>query len=1115
MMSRNVFLLAVTISAAGVAVCQQTLLKNGGFEATHAVQGAASGDVGFGVWKLGGNNLAPDDWILNSAYPGELAVVSEGAHSGANFVRLRGANGQGAAHLYQPCPELRVGRWYRVSAWVRGGRVSVGFYEYFEQGPIGVPTLLAASPGPEKWRQVSSYYVPTGEGFKNASLALMVVKGERIDVDDVKVEELEPAAVPTGLAPIVLENDLVRMRLTPQASLDELTCKKTGTNYAQAGNRVPLFRAGRVESAVPARFLRRKGDLVEVEFADPEVKASIRIEARKRYFTFEVVEAQPADLEWLEMEFPLKRLKTQGWAFTANYDAEFATCSFALNFQTKCSLRPRGGDLVGLCSRCVVGHGIKGAKAALIGAPFAQFTSVIQDVERDGGLPCPVLDGKWVRESEPVRRSYLFATAMTEQDTDALIQYAKVGHFQTILILKDAFLRTHGHYEINTANFPEGRASFKRAVAKIRAAGLKAGVHVFGPSVSPNDPYVTPVPDERLLAVPCPALAEAVDEKATTLTLAGQPDLPPKRSRSEAFPGYHLRVGDEIIRYGNVEVGPPFRFTGCQRGACGTKAAGHPAGERVRGLLTMWGFFLIDPESTLLDEVTTRFADLVNDCGIDMIYFDASDGSRDDYLDVGYYLDKCHVSFYRKFDHGVLYQTSMGTGSNLCWHVVPRSASADGHGDIKRYLDERYDGILGMRDSFIYADVGWYGLDPGSRPDRLEYVCGKCLGCDGSISVQATRQILETHPFARQIMEMIGQYERCRLANYFPESVKAKLREKGKEFKLMPDGRGGWKLLRAVYEPERAISKLDGVQNVWTLQNGLNEPCRLALELSREVRYSSSSDYDNPQALVLEDFNDLTPYEMSETNRYEKYVVGDAKKLTKEGPVRSGVNQQFTSSTEGARAGKACGVLAATNSGPEGGWTGKGKRFPQPLDFRQYKALAFWVHGDGKGEILKLQLWDTPGHPHDFLVRVDFAGWQLHTFPIEERASIDWKRIEYLLFYYNSIPAKTTVSCRIDDVKALPVVTTPPALSGFELAVNGKRIRLPGEVRTGQTLTTDGFGTCTVWPGGMVPGKRVQVPETALLLRPGPNEVSFSCKVPEGSSPDVSLRFVRLWPLEK
>ena len=317
-----------------------------------------------------------------------------------------------------------------------------------------------------------------------------------------------------------------------------------------------------------------------------------------------------------------------------------------------------------------------------------------------------------------MRRSYLFVVDAREDNIDKLIEYAQIGHFGTIIFLKDNWLRTHGHYQINTANFPGGVESLKRAVEKIHAAGMAAGVHVFGPSISPNDPYVTPKPDDRLACVPCPPLAEAVDAKTTTLVLTGLPKLPPyapRRRRLSRLPSPHRRR-DRPLSGRRARAAPALRAPPAR--CAGTKAAPHPARSPVQGLLTMWSYFLVDPDSSLADELTGNFAAVFNACGFDMAYFDASDGIDDAYLDRRYYLNKLHLGFYRKLNKDVLYQTSNGTGADLVWHIVPRSASADGHGDLKRYLDERLPGVLGMADNWTHADVGWYYMYERSAPTR-------------------------------------------------------------------------------------------------------------------------------------------------------------------------------------------------------------------------------------------------------------------------------------------------------------------------------------------------------------------------------------------------------------
>jgi hypothetical protein len=65
-------------------------------------------------------------------------------------------------------------------------------------------------------------------------------------------KEMPP--LPVGLAPIVLENELARIRLSVQGALDEFTCRKTGVNYAQHDRAVPIFRAARGGGEVPLRW---------------------------------------------------------------------------------------------------------------------------------------------------------------------------------------------------------------------------------------------------------------------------------------------------------------------------------------------------------------------------------------------------------------------------------------------------------------------------------------------------------------------------------------------------------------------------------------------------------------------------------------------------------------------------------------------------------------------------------------------------------------------------------------------------------------------------------------------------------------------------------------------
>ena len=1095
----------------------QPLVTNGDFEHT----GASPGPRLIGKWQIvpspGSRTkpLAPVGWELNRGFPGELAVLAQGGASGKHCIRIRGT-GKGEAHIFQACKALRAGRWYKVSFSVRDGKVSLWFYEYRKGGRFARSQRVCTYTAPPgAWRRATAWYSPSLAGFGYAALALVVPQGGSAVIDHVTIGEVATPAA--GRQPVTLENGAVRLVISGGGRLRSLVSKASGKDYAAPGCPLPLVRATRDQTPCPLTAIRRDGDVLKLRFLDADVTASIKVTGHGGYSLFEVLDVQPADVTSLELAFPVKRLATWAWAMDGTHDSEFGICHMAVTPNTLCRIRRVEGGVT-LSASWYRAHGFRGAKSVLVATPFNQYLTTIQRMERDTGLPCPVLDGKWARLSEPVRRSYLFVTDYADGDLDALIRYAKVGHFGLIMFRRPYWRKSTGHYGVNERYFPGGLDALKQACDKIHTAGFGVGLHLFGPSITKNDAYVTPVPDERLMYVTCPPLAHAVDAKTTTLTLTGPADLPaPQHTKTPVYrhPGHYVRVGDEVIHYSDIKVGPPYRFTGCLRGAIGTRAVAHPAGTRVRSLLAMGDCFLFDPDSTLVGEVTRNLARVVNTCKIDMVYFDGC-GVNSRYFDAWYYMNTCLLAHYRAFDHDLIFQTSYGAGRQTRWHFIPRSASADGHGNLKWYLDQRLNTILGMENNFCAADVGWYGLDMHWTPDQLEYVAAKCLGADGSISVQATRRILETHPRAREIMEMLGRYERCRLADHFPASVKQKLLEKEKDFRLYDDGRGGWTLCRAAYDDARRVAALDGKANVWTVTNDLDRPCRATVAVTRRRgQPATPADHNRPDALALADFRDVHAYDSSQRNQYAKYVLGGRRTLSPEGPVSYGVTQRFTGSANGGRRGGPCAVYSATNTDRFNGWGGRGKRFGKPVDLSGYPALGLWVHGDGQGETFFFQLRDAMGRCASFHVPVHFTGWQFWSFARTGPRRFDWKRVDYLIFYLINVPSGKTVAVRIGHMKALSRTSTSATIENVEIAVGDQRLRIAAELAPGQCLTTDGLGACTFWPGGMKPGCRITVPGAALVLQPGPNRVTFGLGDPKAYTGDISVRICRMWPLEE
>ncbi len=1110
MMRWGTVLSSVALLTATVAFAQQApnVLTNGDFETVTTVE--VGEDRLWHGWTLPGAPIVPGGgWSFNTHYVGTMEVRTDGAASGERYVRVTAPEGD-SSHVYQMREDLQVGQWYRVSARIRGGPVTMHVYEYYDARQMTAPQIAQATAPADQWIEVSGFYRPEAEDFKNAAPAIAVPPGRTTDIDDVRVEALDlPAGLDAG-PDIVLENPLARIVIAGNGGLKSLVDLASGEDYAVGELPVSIFQATRAGMTVPLHSVTREGDVLVAQFLDPAVQARVRVEERDSHFLFEVVGIEPEDVTSLTLDFPVLQRAEIAAAFNATYGDDFGMSLLGTTNNTQNVPTNRGDRGWSLRCRCVADHEIVGAKFAFVAAPFDGFADAIVATERANGLPSPHLDGQWARFSDRAYESYLFATSVVEDDIDTLIDYAKLGGFGTIIILKNSWLANHGHYDINTDSFPDGMASLKAAVDRIHAAGLHAGVHVFGPTISSNDPWITPVPRDELAYVELSPLAEGVDAEAKTITLAAEPEVwPPRTWRSRAMPGNTVRIGDELIDYVAEEVGPPFRLTGCIRGAYGTVAAEHAAGAPVRGMLKQWGFFLVQPDSELADQLTTNFAERVNTLGLDMVYFDASEGAGEPYHDQVYYLNKMHTDYYRKFDHDVLYQTSNGTGTNLSWHIIPRSASADGHGDIKGYLDQRWPGILSQARNWTRSDIGWYYMFKDVRPDQIEYVRAKALGLGASISIEASRASLEALPLARKTFDMLARYERARLAGYPPAEVAEQMLTPGEDFRLFDEDGGEFALYRAVYEEPRRVDVLDGDRNAWTIAS--EGPSVLGAEIVRGNETVAAAAYDDPNALTLAAFDDPALWLPSDTNQFEQYVRGGQKELTANGPVMAGVTQELAAADE-VRLGDGALLWSATDTAPMNGWSGIGKRFEPLLDLTGYSGLGLWINGDGLAEAIRVQLWDAEGRHAEKVLTIDFNGWSLHTFPIAGSAGFDPSRVEYLVLCLNNISRGATVQLTIDDIRAIPDTSGIMNLVNPALVINGTRVELPVTLEPGQAISFDGPVGATFWPVGMVPGEPVNVNAEAFRLRPGENTVTLEA---DGDFPgDVQVILHHMWPVE-
>ena len=485
-----------------------------------------------------------------------------------------------------------------------------------------------------------------------------------------------------------------------------------------------------------------------------------------------------------------------------------------------------------LCVATEKAYGLEPAAFGVIACREGDFLDTVARFEVAAGLPSPKPGGVWNKQSPWVKRSYLFLTDFREPQFDQALALARRGGFHMILLGQESWARGTGHYDIDPDRFPDGLEGLKRTIHRFKEAGFRVGLHFLAPSIYPPDPYLTPVPDSRLVKGAAATLAGDVNATTNFLPLAAAPTNFPAEDGGYEGQGAVLQLGEELIQYKSPSLQPPFGFRECARGYLGTRPAPHAKGETTRHLVRAYGYHLFDMDTSLLDEVATHFARVANACGIQMIYFDGSERLQGEHW---FYNARLHQAFYEKLNNkDTLLQAS--SFSHYSWHLLARSASADGHGDLKGYLDQRSAWFNAFARDWMPLDIGWYyGYDPTATPDMFEYVLGATLGYDSSMSFQVSCNAAAAHPFTGAILDLIARYEQLRLSGRVPEAVKARLRidpaltaikpgesqpalvEKRREYRLLGEN-GKPYFQRVIYEPWHEINPAQTNSAAWRVQ---------------------------------------------------------------------------------------------------------------------------------------------------------------------------------------------------------------------------------------------------------------------------------------------------------
>ena len=625
------------------------------------------------------------------------------------------------------------------------------------------------------------------------------------------------ASLASSAEPVVLETDNLRLTIAQDGTVTGLVPKPDGKNYVHKAEPTPLalvYRGGQSVptaqgrhaatkrwiyqggQATPASRVTREGRNVHIEFAQANVTATYHVTTKPHYLAFELTHLTGEPIDRIDLLcLKLVDLPQRGAWINFACNEDYGVCLCAGNVRTNAEMDQQH-NTVTMRTVAERAPGLLDTTAVLFGCnqPKTSFLDTMAIVERDFHLP----PGAENRRHPSLRHSYLWASRPTPENIDDYIRIAQRGGFRMILFSYTAFSKA-GHFLWNDA-YPGGISDLKRVTDAIRDADLEVGLHIHYCKTHKSDPYVTPVPDERLHQVRHFTLAKTIDTQTTVFPVAEDP------SGCTLDEGRRiLKIGTELIAYEAYRTEPDFAFTGCERGHLNTAVSPHSKGTML-GLLNVdtWNIFVrFDQNTDIQDEVAQRIGEIYRKTGpYQMVYFD---GAEDVHYPFWHHVASAQRRVYRNLDPAPPV-TEAAHYSHFSWHMITRSnaydivAPADGMKDFCRLMP--CPTAAERAKDFSRIDFGWLGRmgENKAGPDVWEYVASKATAWDCPISLKASPAEIQSNPRWEDCLDTIRTWEDARLGNHLTQPQIESLRNvQPEDAHYVPcyDQRGIWENIKA------------------------------------------------------------------------------------------------------------------------------------------------------------------------------------------------------------------------------------------------------------------------------------------------------------------------------
>jgi hypothetical protein len=257
-----------------------------------------------------------------------------------------------------------------------------------------------------------------------------------------------------------------------------------------------------------------------------------------------------------------------------------------------------------------------------------------------------------------------------------------------------------------------------------------------------------------------------------------------------------VMIGTELLQYTGVSETEPWRLLGCERGAFGTRAAPHPAGEEI-STLADHAYRVLLTDAELGREMATNIARFFNETGVRQISFDGLEGNRS--TGMGNYGEILFTTtWYENLSPAIRshYIADASRTSHYFWHIYSRMNWGEPWyaGFRESQTEYRLKNQAYFRRNLMPGMLGWFQMRPTTTLEDVEWMLARSAAFDAGYGFVTGYEALETNGLTDQILAAIGCWERARMAGAFTPDQKRRMEDVAAEFHLEETGPGEWLL---------------------------------------------------------------------------------------------------------------------------------------------------------------------------------------------------------------------------------------------------------------------------------------------------------------------------------